>query len=100
MGKKDNEEIEVIDETRLVTGPAPEYKLQDTKVRIAKIKYEALTLIAKLFLLFSFGLVGLAVLAGFVNPEFSLKVLDLIWEKIASVYLVIFGSLLGKSLSR
>jgi hypothetical protein len=93
---------EIIDETDLTIGqgPVPPPSVQDSKYKLDKARFEAFSSIAKIFIILSFGIVAAAVLVGFVNPEISLKVLELIWEKLASVYLVIFGSLLGKGFSR
>lgn len=52
--------------------------------------------IAKLFIVLSFAFGGLIVLVGLWNPEYSKEIFSMIWDKIAAVYLVIFGHWLGR----
>lgn len=96
--REQNEVIEEIDESKIIDDrPPPTPVLRDTDlVKIVKEKIRSFTYIAKLFLILSFGVMALALLVGFINPEISLKFIEVILDKLAAVYLVIFGSLLGK----
>jgi len=118
MGKDDNEgegteeEIVVIDETSIENcRSARDFlpkEIDETSIesqsatffepKTSKEKLEIKTFgdLSKLFIVISFMLIGVTIVLGLVDKEFANTTLALLWDKIAAVYLVIFGSLLGK----
>lgn len=90
------EQIEdFIDESEEVQGPSSEIyypKLKETGYHLKTVRD-----ISRIFIVLSFALMAMIIAVGFFKPEFSKYVLGLVWDKIAAVYLVIFGHMLGKN---
>lgn len=87
--------IEVIDETNLVNG-GPPTDYFTPKLRSTRYHIKTFGDLSKLFLWLSFCLVVIIVLVGLIDKTFATETLVLIWDKIAAVYLVIFGHWLSQ----
>ena len=90
----ENKDVDMIDESSIKAEhlPSLEPKIEDTKYML---KIKTLGNISKLFIQYSLLIILLTILIGIHNPDFSKLTLELLWDKLGAVYLVIFGSVLG-----
>ena len=97
---KDKKYYDSIDESDIETPSASDFEptLSEAIIKIKREKIKAWSSLSKLFIILSFGLFGLLALIAVFNADFSLKAFDILLDKVAAVYLVIFGYELGKGL--
>jgi len=93
------ENIETIDEIGVDSPSTTSFDPTVAKLK-AKRDFEKTKRVgelSKLFILLSFLLVILIIGFGLVDTTFSKDILSIVWEKIAAIFLVIFGHVLGQS---